>query len=448
MFKIIQLSGCILLLSAICSCKKLIEVDPPKNQLTTPAVLSDSTSATAALLNTYALFTNSIDATYSIHVSLYADELNFSNSTIPAMEFAQSSVTTTNGTNLSIWQNFYQVIYACNNLINHLSAGPHMTKEKVLQLSSEARFLRAYAYFYLTNLYGAVPLNLADDVNQSAHLARTAPGAVYQQIKQDLLTAQQNLSINYYGSGKVRANKLACSALLARVYLYQKDWINAEAMATAVISSGSYSLDPLNQVFLAGSHESILQFWTPYGFLNASAQLIPVAERPIYPLTPALLSAFEPGDLRKPNWTGSVKVGQNTYYFPYKYHNRVQNTSSPEYVMALRLGEQYLIRAEARLALHNPAGAAADINVIRARAGLPGIEQQTEADLLQAILHERRTELFMEWGHRLFDLQRLGLANTILQSEKPTWQDNTSLLLPIPQNEITYDANLSQNPGY
>lgn len=116
--------------------------------------------------------------------------------------------------------------------------------------------------------------------------------------------------------------------------------------------------------------------------------------------------------------------------------------------MVLRLAEQYLIRAEARVHLDNFNGAKEDVNLIRQRAGLPGTTANNGPALLNAIAHERQVELFTEWGHRWLDLKRTGQANTILNNEKaPGWQPMDTLY-PIPQNELILNKNLTQNQGY
>jgi hypothetical protein len=412
-------------------------------------VFSDSTSAQSALLNIYALFSNTIDGTFNPYISLYSDELNFSNSTVQTIEFLHSAVSPANSTDLNMWKNYYFIIYSCNDLINQLSAANQISPSLVKQLSCEAKFLRAYAYFYLTNLYGPVPLVLVTDVNTSENASRADSVAIYNQISKDLSDAQNGLSLTYIGDGKVRANQLAATALLARVYLYQENWPNAETAASKVINSGLYTpLDISENVFLANSNECILQFQTQSGFVAASPTFIPNSGKPQYPLTNNLLGAFEPGDLRLIRWVKSTVVNNITYYYPYKYHNRTANSASPEYLMALRIGEQFLIRAEARVMQNNLSGGQADLNVIRTRAGLPNTTANTKTTLMNAIIHERQVELFTEWGHRFFDLKRTGQANTVLGVFKPTWKPNSSLLLPIPQNDITHDPNLKQNAGY
>ncbi len=122
-----------------------------------------------------------------------------------------------------------------------------------------------------------------------------------------------------------------------------------------------------------------------------------------------------------------------------------------EYIMVLRLGEQYLIRAEARAEQNNMSGAIADLNVIRNRAGLFNYTGPSDLQsVLTAILHERQVELFTEWGHRWFDLKRTGSLNSLLgspgnicQAKGGTWSPDWALL-PIALGEIQTNSHLTQ----
>jgi hypothetical protein len=294
-----------------------------------------------------------------------------------------------------------------------------------------------------------VPLLLSTEVDQTVRSSRADSVKVYQQMVADLTDARSALPVNYAGGERVRANKWAATAMLARLSLYQRNWAAAESQATLVINSGLYQLtsSPAG-TFLANSTESILQFWTQYGYITDAPTLIPGTGRPLYPLTTALLNAFEAGDLRKTSWLKATVVSGVTYYYPYKYHNRTNNTAAPEYLSALRLAEQYLIRAEARAAQNDLSGAASDLNMIRARAGLSPVPATlTRSALLDAIIKEWRVEFFMEWGHRYLELKRTGRLNAVMGNYKTTWAPN-AVLLPVPQNELIYDVNLVQNPGY
>ena len=140
-------------------------------------------------------------------------------------------------------------------------------------------------------------------------------------------------------------------------------------------------------------------------------------------------------------------MGPVRYYYPYKYKLTALSLVDTEYNMVIRLAEVYLIRAEARAEQGNIAGAQADLDTVRARAGLPPTAAGDVPGLLGAIGHERQVELVAEWGHRWLDLKRTGLAGAVLGSEKPGWVA-TDTLYPIPAGELTANPALSQNPGY
>ena len=344
------------------------------------------------------------------------------------------------------------------------------------QLLGEAYFLRAFFYFYLVNLYGDVPLVLSTDWKTNSVMGRAPQSQVYQQVINDLKAAQNLLNENYLDGTllnttieRVRPNKWAATALLARVYLYTRDWANAEIQATALISNTNLfnAAIPLNNVFEKNSEETI---WAlqPVGFANSSNTgegklfILPVGgpnanNNPVY-LSNYIVNAFESGDLRKTNWTDSVKPSSTAYYYAKKYKIGNTNTPTQEYPIILRLAEQYLIRAEARARLgSNLPGAIADLDVIRNRAGLPliatinpGISQ---AALIDKILHERQVELFTEWGHRWLDLKRTGTVDALMTAVTPVkangspWT-STQAWYPIPQTDINNNPNLVQNAGY
>lgn len=440
-------------LSAL-GCKKLIETGDPKNQLTTDKVFADSTSATAALGNLYAQFERGFEPNFTANIGLYTDELNVTSTGTNESEFLQSRLSVTNSTNLGLWQILYAIIYGCNDLLEKTKSSPEFPVSKVTQLTSEARFLRAYAYFYLVNLYGRVPLLLSTNAKSNRQAAQNDQAEVYQQIITDLQAAKQGLTEVYLGPGKTRANKWAAGAMLARVYLNQKNWAAAENEASQVIGSGLYlPLDPVADVFKSGSKETILQFWTQQGFISSSANLSPTSDTslPAYPITDVLYTSFEAADARKANWTGTSIVTTagvpETYHYSAKYKNKEAGSGSPEYLMALRLSEQYLIRAEALAWLGQLPDANEDLNVIRHRAGLLNTTAGNQQELLEAIMQERRVELFGEWGARFLDLKRTGTINTVLGVYKNTWKPS-AVCFPIPQSEINYNNKLIQNLGY
>lgn len=434
------------------ACSELVTVDVPKNQLTTDKVFGDSVGVKAALLNVYALLERQQYPTSNQYLSVYADEAL---STLYE-PWNQSAVSSSEIYIRGHWTHLYSMVYQSNALLEKLAASV-LAESFVRQVRGEALYLRAYAYFYLVNCWGRVPLILNTDVNTGSKAVQSEPEAVYAQLVADLLEAREYLDGAYRGPGRVRANRAVATALLARVYLYRGEWALAEEMATELIGSGQYTpLEPLETVFMESSRGSILQLATENGFTEEASQIIPesTTSTPSIYFTAAFYQSFEPADRRKTVWIGTNEVPADgdvmVYHYPYKYKNNAPGAAEWENLVVLRIAEQYLIRAEARAQqdkLVGENGALADLNAIRLRAGLPPVEITDKMAVLEAIANERRHELFFENADRLFDLRRRGVLDEVMAAAKPTWV-STAIWLPIPLTETRTNPNLDQNDGY
>ncbi|WP_316810991.1 RagB/SusD family nutrient uptake outer membrane protein [Pedobacter heparinus] len=448
------ISGLLLIiLLQLSACSKLIEIDSPKSQLTSDKVFADTTSAKSALLNIYLVLENQQYNTSNRYLSVYADEsINSSNE-----QWNQSRLTATEGTIRANWTSLYNSIYQCNMILEQLNIASKLPEIFKSKINAEARFLRAYCYFYLLNLYGSIPLITTTNVDINRQAQQIAQAKVYEQIISDLTIARLNLDLAYQGAGKIRANKACATALLARAYLYQSNWAFAESMADELINSGTYTpLEAPANVFKAGSRESILQFATINGFVTEASSVVPASATVAtsFFFTDQFYQSFEAADLRKSSWIGTniaTSGGISTIYrYPAKYKNRVANTTNPENLVVLRIAEQYLIRAEARAQQGKLTGAnsaVSDLNLIRSRAGLDNISPSTLSTVLGAIYAERRHEMFFENSDRFIDLKRTGNLQSVMAVAKPTWLA-TSAVLPIPLGDITTNSKLIQNEGY
>jgi hypothetical protein len=391
----------------------------------------------------------------SIYCGLSADEIVNTSSSSTYDPFFKNVIPSNSTTILAtFWAGPYNTIYRANAILEGLNKTTALSDSVKKQLTGEMKVVRALTYFYLTGLYGDVPLITSSDYKQNVTVPRTASSKIYQQMVTDLIDAEALLSNDYQGMGKARPNKQTAAALLARVYLSGKDWVNAEAQASQVINSGLYNIvTELNSVFTENSNETIWEIASP-GEASNSAEgsvFIPSSSKvkPTFEISPYLLNTFEPGDLRAANWLNSNTVSGVTYYYPYKYQNRALSPVT-EYDVVLRLAEQYLIRAEA-IAQQSPnriPDAINDLNIIRTRAGLaPSSTTISQAQCLAAVAQERRVELFTEWGQRWLDLKRTGNIDAVLGQEKTGWQ-SYSALYPIPFKQIIANPALTQNPGY
>ena len=439
------------------SCKKFVEVPLPVDQLTADFVFNNDTSAVQSLNGIYSKMMEGQQQFSSGFTTLFtglsSDELYYYTPSFRD-EFTNDQITLVNHPFIesSFWSPAYLYIYAANKCIEGATNSKGLSPNVKNRVIGEAMFIRAFCYFYLVNLFGDVPLELTTVYQKNQSLPRVSEVEVYKQIIDDLTNAQNNLKVDYISDERIQPNKFAATALLSRVYLYNHDWVNAEKEASFVINSGIYTLDEdLNGVFLINSKETIWQLqpvdpsvdtWEGYQILPAI-----VGATPTYLLTNSLINSFEPNDRRKSAWVKSDLFSNDTIYYPYKYKVST-GTNITEYYVVLRLAEQYLIRAEARANQNNILGAQNDLNIIRNRAGLANTISNNKSSLLTSIDHERRTELFAEWGHRWFDLKRTGEADSVLGNLKPdTWQP-TDTLWPIPQSQILLNPALIQNPGY
>jgi starch-binding outer membrane protein, SusD/RagB family len=454
------------------SCKKLVEIPPPINSITISQVFSTDAQAASAMAGIYFNMINSGSSPYgsttTIYVGASADEFNFfdqGNNSI--VQFQDNTLLSTNATVIgAFWTPSYSTIYGCNAVIEGLENTNNVDDSTKSELTGEAEFVRAFANFYLVNLFGDPALVTTTNYQKTDLSPNSSSAAVYAAIVADLKDAITKLHADYSaGKGqRVVPNKWAATALLARVYLYMNDWSDAEKLASSVINNtGLYQLSPLGgtgQVFSTNSTEAIWQLQQSNApnstFENATPEgyaLIPgsATGEPFLYLTASLLNAFEKGDQRRSYWVDSTNYFGVTYYYPYKYKigesQAVYNGPYSEYYMVLRLAEQYLIRSEAEAHLNDLANATNDLDLIRGRAGLPNTTAFGQTDLLAAIEHENQIEFFAEWGHRWLDLKRTGQAIAVLKPLKPKLNSN-SLLYPIPFSEITTDPNLKQNPGY
>jgi hypothetical protein len=439
------------------ACDSFLEVELPKSQLTNVTVFQDYTTANAAMADVYSkirdkgLLTGS-QFGISNQLGNYTDELAFYGApTNATSEFFANTILPSNSTLELFWNNSYNQIYAANAVLEGVHTATFDTKDKE-QLQGEALFIRALLHFYLLQLFGDIPYIQTTDYKINSTVARMPSNEIYKYIITDLKTAEGQLLPSYSSTERVRANSFVIKALLARVYLYMGAWDQANKMATEVIDHNSlYSFENnLDKVFLKNSTEAIWQFMPAVAGKNTEEGIVFIftsGPPPLVALSGSFLDSFEDNDLRKSHWAKAVNNGIGTWYYPYKYKESRNTPVSKEYTIILRLTEQYLIRAEARTEQGNLIEAKEDLNKIRKRAGLTDIVASSKEEILEAILEERRKELFTEYGHRFFDLKRMGKLDAIL-SVKPGWS-TTDNLLPIPKSELSVNPDLTpQNPGY
>ena len=157
----------------------------------------------------------------------------------------------TNNANLSsLWLSLYRMIFRTNLVIDRAAAwNPTATvdRAKLNQYLAEVKFLRAYAYFHLVVLWGDVPLYIDYQTTlNNNYLSRSPAADVWKQIEKDLTEAQATaeLPVVYPAAELGRATKGAVTALLGKVYLYQKKWGPAQTELEKLMGTPfTYKLD-------------------------------------------------------------------------------------------------------------------------------------------------------------------------------------------------------------
>lgn len=409
------------------------------------------------------------------------------------------TVTPTNNFVAALWSGYYSGIAKANQAVDALNtaAVDQTTKN---QLLGEVRFIRAYYYFNLVRLFGRVPKVLrvpkdAQDANNDPNFqTRASVDTIYNIIQQDLLFSVNNLPLrNKIGVGHI--SKGTAQTLLAKTYLYQKNWQHVLALTQEIINSGQYNLVPDYTTIWRqvgdNSIESIFEVetgqfnngdlgvngystwqgprvggkggWTDLGFGFGTPTL-------------NLVNAYEVGDLRKNATIISIDqsakhVGtilfdgfripsadsvQNLYYNYKAYHSENKNVENylgnrdqkQKNVHILRYAEVVLMNAEAANELGQSGNAVTQLNKIRTRAGLSGTKSSSMVDVRNAIWNERRLELALEHD-RFFDLVRTGRVAQVMQAVGKTFVAGKNELLPVPSLQIALSGGkLDQNNGY
>ncbi|MEP5341648.1 MAG: RagB/SusD family nutrient uptake outer membrane protein [Algibacter sp.] len=450
----------LILMGSLTACTDFVEVELPKQQISTEAVFNNPATVDAAFKSIYIKMRdfgllNGGSNGLNILLGLYTDELELNTQDESLESYQNHTLLASNASIKGWWDLAYNQVFAANAILEGIENSVSLTTQEADQFKGEALFIRAYLHVLLVELFGDIPYITTTDHIENTTVSRLPRAVVYDNIIADLILATDLLPDEDVSGQRTRPYATVAEAVLARAYLYTEQWTLAEAVADKVIIQFGALEPDLDKVFLKDGSGTIWQFKPNADGNNTSEGAVFIfTGPPEIVLTESLFFAFEsgtifqPGDQRQSKWINTVIIGTDIWRHAFKYRERNNTGNSIEYPIQLRLAEQYLIRAEARAQLGDVPGAQADINAIRNRAGLGNTTATTLNELLEAILQERRVELFAEKGHRWFDLKRMGKTKNVLEPIKVGWK-NTDILLPIPASEIALNPNLlPQNDGY
>jgi starch-binding outer membrane protein, SusD/RagB family len=472
-YKLLSLT---ILLSIASSCSEDFTNRPPEDAISLDAYYSSNEqvrSATIAMYNrTWFQFHNkfffAIAEIGSGNMFSYASDVN------AMRNFSISG--SDNELNLG-WQSLWANIAQSNAIINFLSTrvGPGVSNDVLQNTIGEAYFMRATAYFYLVRLWGPVPIienNVA--LASSPQINTNRIEDIYQLIKNDYLKAAEKLDSKSRGSNytsNAKVSKGSAKAMLAKVYLYTKEYDNAKAAALEVINSGEFKLlggaslpsKSFGDLFTYpnnNNEESIFALqWkgngvygsasncnTQFGISNGTISTSNASYGGVFAPSQDVLNLYASNDLRRketlmlpgdvyPNIRVRTSAGLGTLTVPTadqiggqnagaaikKYCIGIVNGTStgpadPDSMMdnntyIMRYAELLLIHAEATLAggsSSTDASALSSLNAVRNRAGLSSLTSFT----FNNVFSERRKELAFE-GDYWFDLGRIPRAQAI-----------------------------------
>ncbi|MDP9080802.1 MAG: RagB/SusD family nutrient uptake outer membrane protein [Bacteroidota bacterium] len=460
---ILVFSFILALLIMINGCAKLSQVSPTAVQAT--QLFKDSIGLSEAVTGLYS--TLEVPEYYGADYLMLAD-LNSDNGVAGGYnntslnEFGAYSVTSSN----IYVQNTYVAIYKTIATANTIIAGEstvkgasaaylNSIKGQALTLRAMGHFdlLRSFGYHWdLTSPYGIPVVTTVQTTN--GVVSRSTVAATYASIIADLTQAATLLN-NSSSRNPNYVNPAIINALLARVYLYKKDYVNAVKYASLVINDGAYQLSD------AGHYVSIYDngaktsnefvFQLPFDFQNQSLYYATTYARPTAASTEVLFIAnsdlqvfFEArgGDVRY-NLMDTTNANGYLRTLKYSSDGKYKDNSA----LLIRISEMYLIRAEAL----GRAQGLADLNTIRTSRGLSAlspVDVPDAATYAQAVSDENRAEFNFE-GHRYFDLARTNQVVNILQPLTSATLAAGNSCFPIPLREISAsNGAVVQNPGY
>lgn len=439
------------------ACEEELLDFPPQTQIEDGDIIISQSSAEKALIGVYSSLSG-ISGTAILTYETAADNVvlnSLRTVVIPTLKADGGVTGGADRTNGGGYSNYYTLINRANHVINaveKLDDGLFTANNKN-RILAEAYTLRGFAYFDLARTYGNVPIVLTPSTaTNQIGIRKSLKADVFKQVENDLDIAESKLSDSNWNTNKGRVSIWAVYAFKARLYLYQERWAEAETYATKLISKSDLSLTSLD----AASN------WYLTRFSTESIFEVACSTTEGNPVRSNFATAAEGGlgdFIANPDFAvllnNPLIGGKRSIYLKYepsitawliRIYNKSDKSSS---VFLFRLAEQYLIRAEARLKKANPDvnGAINDINVIKARAGVPLLISPTNlstADLLLEVENENRLEFAFE-GHRYPDIIRTGRADVVFGALNPVYLDPRYWVVPIPTSELKNDPDLEQN---
>lgn len=455
--------ACLLLVS--CEKTEFLQIKPENNTLTSDAIKTPD-DLQKLMISAYNQVRSAgfWGGTSLIAGDVMADDAVTTNSTFDWSQIVGHSQDLFNPPGRNTWNNTYSAINRANTAASSTLADPILataSPDVVNGLKADAAYIRALGHFHLVRLFGlpysdqfkntagmGIPIRLKGTTTIAESfeaLQRSTVEEVYNQVISDLKFASTNLPASRTWSGGF-ATRDAAKALLAKVYFFKGDMVNAAAEARPVMNSNTYALDvdmaakfsraelkttTKEVIFMLPSTAASDDSWgTMRGNYRTNNASNPT---PQWSPSPALAAAYSATDARK----AKFYLTKNGIVYTTKYNYTYMDG------IVTGFDELLLIYAEA-LASSNSAADLAEavswLNKIESRAyGVPVTTVAAGKDaVINAIIKERRLELALR-GERLQELKRLR------QSIRGDAWDSRKTLFQIPDNEQSGNPTITLN---
>ena len=485
-------------------CEQFLKEDP-RDILSPNNFFNSDAEARLYVNGVYATFFKSTQNLYNtVGLSCFymfgTDEINPNRLGGEGLSYSAFTISEGNNPSRGTWTQLYRIVQDCNIILNRIEDNDKISEAGYKQTRGETLFLRALAYYHLTNIWGNVPYYTdAISIDEIMVLGRTDKNQIQLDIIEDLKEAQNLLPDKYADADRGRATKWTAATLLDKFYMVRSDWQAMRDKSVEIINNSWHKLSAdygaiFNDFPLDEYNDEIIFQWDyvkdlakqrrtdfftprirdePLKSADRSALTAALVARNEdftgYGLaipTPEMVKTFPKDDLRRP-WNVTTEYLGFPLKWPYvKKFWALDQINSPrenhgDNYIVWRLADIYLMAAEAENELNGPANAYQYVNKVRERAFDPDkpLSGLTKETFRQAIRDERKWELMAE-DHRRIDLVRWGiLVETIQKTEfnasfaiANTNVQPHHVLFPIPIEEFELNPALLEsdptNNGY
>lgn len=379
----------------------------------------------------------------------------------------------------SVWQRVYRQISRDNYFLDNIDK-VDMDEDEKAEMAAEARFLRAFSYFWLSQLYGNVPLSTTTlTFDEANNVSQSSEEEVENFVLSELTAIAPDLPVERPAAETGRIERGAALALKGRLLMAQERWSEAASVYEEIMGLNRYIIDPRfkelfedegensDEIIFAVQYmeneygESATQgvmrssLWGGYNSVNVYKILVdaflmtdglPIEDSPLY-------DPDQPFENRDPRFYATLFLpGYSTYkgevfhghpdtiartgqtgpnitgYIPNKFFDHDYEGNPFSYggdYAHMRYAEVLLSRLESEL----KAGNAVDqnlldntINQVRGRdaVNMPPVttaDYASDEELMEIISRERFVELAFEGGIRYFDLRRWGKLQEVVDRD-------------------------------